>query len=209
MINIVNKPEHSQENGFTLIEIAISILLTSILISVTLNIFRYQVVLFRNAQANAEVRDNLRIAADCLARDIKQAQEILQAGKNVDGKDPDEAHALVLKLDENTKIAYFYGSTSRPNTFFRATDYVFGNPPYVPTGCFQPLSNTYLFKGEGGGYIRGWSIKYYNSNDACIGDDHDIPSDISQISRIDFTLRGGYGDAPDKSISSSAYLRSS
>lgn len=187
-------PRIKGKSGFTLMEIMISILLTSILVSASLKIFQSQVVLFHRAQVNTEVHENLRIAADWLTRDIIRAEKIEKCGTGNSFE-----NALIIgieKLDDEKyrKVAYFYGTNSDPTVFYRAYDED-GDNDYQ----YQPLTVP--------GYIRGWSVKYFDPTRPPGDEWTDSTTNTNKVRQIEFKLTGGYKNMPDKYITSSVYIR--
>lgn len=188
----------SKKEGFTLIETVVSLVLISLLIAVTVVVFKNQAISTHQIGEAAEMEDNLRTAAYWLTKDIREAAEVAKAGSGV-GKD----NALVLKKSDNDYISYFYGTTSRPNTFYRGM----GISDNVNNHTLQPLTNEYLFGGTSKGYVRGWEIKYYKSD----GTPPSKPEEVRLVKFIKFTLYGSYGGRDDpaeyKRVGSSVSIR--
>ncbi|KFD40525.1 hypothetical protein DK28_0204320 [Peptococcaceae bacterium SCADC1_2_3] len=199
-----------RKEGFTLIETIVSVALVGILVCATITIFKSQAIFTYRTGELSEMQDNLRTASYWLTKDIREATKVLQLviDSDKEGPEPKENNALVFEV-RGQKIAYFYGSDSMKNTFYRATDYNLDQKK-VPKGNFQPLTNEYTFGGKSKGYVRGWLVQYfsYDSN----GNKVEVtnPNYKDEVRIVTFTLYGSYGDKPDdfKPFSSSAFIRS-
>jgi len=187
----------SKKEGFTLIETVASLVLISLLIAATVVVFKNQAISTHQIGEAAEMEDNLRTAAYWLTKDIREAAEVTRTGSGV-GKE----NAFVLKKGDNEYISYFYGTPSRPKTFYRGT----GINDDVNTHTLQPLTNEYLFGGTSKGYVRGWTIEYYKS-------DGTPASKPEEVRLVKFTLYGSYGGRDDpaeyKCVGSSVSIRAS
>lgn len=189
-----------KECGFTLIETIVSLVIFGLLISATSVLFKYQTVSTNQIEEMSEMQDNVRTVSYWLTKDIREAIEIEQLGNDTEGKGPgpgkDNAFKIIHLIEgERKTISYFYGTESKPNTLYRDVD-----------GSLQPLTNEYFYGGSSKGYVRGWSLEFFDENGGEIKN-NEIDK-VKKIRRVDFTIKGGYLDKPDDySIKSSVAIR--
>lgn len=193
MIYDVNILKHfyRKESGFTLIETIVSLVIFGLLISAASVLFKYQAVSTNQIEEMSEMQDNMRIVSYWLTKDIRDASAIVQLGTDSGGKGPgpDVDNAFKITVGGKT-ISYFYGTDSKPNTLYRDV-----------AGSLQPLTNDYYYGGSRKGYVRSWSLAFFD-------EDGNATANVEHIRRINFTIKGGYLDKPDDySFESSVAIR--
>lgn len=174
------KQFYQKESGFTLVETIVSLVIFGLLISATSVLFKYQAVSTNQIEEMSEMQDNIRTVSYWLTKDIRDASAIVQFGTDAGDKEPGPGKDNAFKITVGGKtISYFYGTDSKPNTLYRDV-----------AGSLQPLTNEYYYGGSSKGYVRSWSLDFFDED----GKETEIPKDIR---RIDFTINGGYLDKPD------------
>lgn len=148
-----------KNTGFTLIEILISILLFSIIISVSFMALNQMVFSFQKQEKIAETQDNMRLVINWTTRDIKAAKEIiLQNPDNPDspcGRGTEEdPFKLILeeKLENGTPADVRYRYYYKNGIFYRKKDapgaqeqpltnvgWILNNPPYTDFSPSYPF----------------------------------------------------------------------
>jgi len=181
-----------KEEGFTLVEILISTVVFSLLLSATLGFLSYQHFSLNRLEEVSKMDNELRIAAFQLTKDVREASRIQQLGNEAEndglGLGPGIGNALkiVKKINGVDKvISYYYRDTGKTRyVLFRDVG-----------GYLYPLTSEYSFGGINRGYLRSWSIKCYNSEGTEITDQ----DRVNEVNRIDVTLRGSYRNRDNQS----------
>lgn len=70
------------DQGFTLIEILVATLVTSLLLCGVLTVYQQGIVFWRTEGASLEVQDNLRIGLDRMTREVRSASRIRSCKSN-------------------------------------------------------------------------------------------------------------------------------
>jgi len=114
-----------KNKGFTLIEIVLSILLFSIIITTLFNTLNLMTYSFKKQEKMAEAQDNMRIVINWVTRDVKAASAIVSCGNG-----RGEENSLKVRMEDNKVYKYYYNN----GVFYRKEDH--------PGAQGQPLTNT-------------------------------------------------------------------
>jgi len=177
-----------KNNGFTLIEMTVSMVIFFLIITSTMSLYKYQAIFSSRIEQDSEMQDNLRMAIYWITKDLKETSEIVQLGDGSGneglGPGPGIDNAFQLIVDDDT-ISYFYRNDPiTKNVFYR-----------YKGGLAQPISNEYIFNGTNKGYIKGWEIRFYDDeNNILTYDDPVDPTVIDAVRRVEVTLYGSYPD---------------
>ena len=79
MLKLTNKQNNNFSQGFTLVEVMISMVILLVILSAILTIYEQSVRLFRQNDTRAEVVDNLRISLDRMTRELMTCKELKSA----------------------------------------------------------------------------------------------------------------------------------
>lgn len=122
------------QRGMTLIEVAIVIVITAILIGVVYQVFMTGNIVFDKAQVEFDLMQNARIAMDWIIRDVRNGDHI-----SID------TNTLTVFASDNSTIKYYASDTSNDSRVLMRSVSGVPNPitneeAYLETCVFTPLS---------------------------------------------------------------------
>ncbi|MFA5386026.1 MAG: prepilin-type N-terminal cleavage/methylation domain-containing protein [Eubacteriales bacterium] len=186
-----------RQNGFTLIEVVISL---AMLVLLSLSV--YKIITYQNWSRNdlweiSEVQNEFRNISTRITNDVRRCSGVENLGS---GTGPTTS-ALILEEPDGSYIWYFYSSGG----IYRGEGSTGGSGyPNVTAANSVRISNTYKRSGATKGYIRSFNAYYKNSSGT-------TETDKSLVRRVEYILKGSYWnrDNPNDYLQyhTSAYIR--
>lgn len=178
--------------GFTLVEMLVSMLILSVVMSAIFAFLWSASNYWQAGQATADVTENARLGLNRMTRELKQASEITSA----------TATEMVFKVNygngvETVSYGFTPGSNGSPGTVWRNSDISTQTTlmENVKSAQFDYYGNDYRCDANNDGEITFSELQSCSSS----------PS--TKIARVDITLTMKSGNHPDENFVGQAWLR--
>lgn len=130
-------PEHVRDDeGLTLVELLISMVIVMVLVAVTITIVQTSSTSVATTSDLANINEDARHALNRMARDMRQAKELVSA-VDPDGPAFSTTHVVAVRLRADYDGDGCLGSTSYTTPASTCNAYNAGNPEDI-TYCFEP-----------------------------------------------------------------------